>query len=332
MNLFPWSTTKQIAAVILSLSIVAGAAHAGVTVVGRYAGEFLDLGAGARSLAMGGTGAAFPNEATAGYHNPARLAWSRRNAAEFMHASYFDNSYSYDFLGFARPFKNKAAIGITILYARVGDIPLTALKYPARPLDEYNRVVIRKMSSDNELALVMSAGMPFRWGWKWGGSVKFLYKGVAEKSAYGVGFDVGLARELGRHAAVGFSVRDLTGSALAWTTGRTEIIPPSILAGGSWGMGLPSLRADLRVMADLLGRFESRGEAEVIDAGVLSIEPRMGIEYLISKVLAFRGGLLGDKITAGAGLFVSSVTLDYAFQPHEELGNTHRVSIGLSWK
>jgi hypothetical protein len=85
-------------------------------------------------------------------------------------------------------------------------------------------------------------------------------------------------------------------------------------------------------MADLLGRFESRGEAEVIDAGALSIEPRVGVEYLISKVVALRGGLMGDNITAGAGISVSSVTLDYAFQPHEELGNTHRVSIGLKWK
>jgi hypothetical protein len=49
-------------------------------------------------------------------------------------------------------------------------------------------------------------------------------------------------------------------------------------------------------------------------------------------VLALRGGLLGDNITAGAGISISSVTLDYAFQPHEELGNTHRVSLGLSWK
>jgi hypothetical protein len=159
-----------------------------------------------------------------------------------------------------------------------------------------------------------------------------LYKGVAEKSAYGVGFDVGAARELGQHASIGFAVRDLTGSALAWTTGRTEIIPPSILAGGSWETALPSLRADVRIMADLLGRFESRGEAEVIDAGALSIEPRVGVEYLISKVVALRGGLMGDNITAGAGISVSSVTLDYAFQPHEELGNTHRVSIGLKWK
>jgi len=80
------------------------------------------------------------------------------------------------------------------------------------------------------------------------------------------------------------------------------------------------------------GRFESRGEAEVIHAGVLSVDPHVGAEYVISEVLALRAGMLGENITAGAGISVSSVHLDYAFQAHEELGNTHRVSLGLSWK
>ncbi|MFH1010749.1 MAG: PorV/PorQ family protein [bacterium] len=323
---------KRAAALLAASLVFVGISQAGAVRIGRFAGEFLDMGAGARALAMGGTGVALPSEATSGYHNPARLGRIERNSAEFMHASYFDNTYSYDYLGLAKPLGDKAGLGATILYARVGDIPLTALQDASRPLGDDNRVLVRDMTSDNELALMVSAGTRGPWGWSWGGSAKLLYKGVAGKSAYGIGFDLALAREFGRHVAVGLALRDVTGSALAWTTGRTEIIAPSVIAGGAWSAELPSLRADLRIMADFRGRFESRGEAEVIHAGALSVEPRFGAEYLISKVLALRGGLMGENITAGAGLSVSSVTLDYAFQPHEELGNTHRVSLGLSWK
>ncbi|MBM3324930.1 MAG: PorV/PorQ family protein [Calditrichaeota bacterium] len=323
---------KHATALFAVLFVFAEFVEAGVTRIGRFAGEFLDMGAGARALAMGGTGVAICSEATSGYHNPARLSGIAQNAAEFMHASYFENTYTYDFLGFARPLHKETGLGATILYARVGDIPLTSLQDPSRPLGDDNRVVVRDMTSNNELALMVSAGTRGPWGWSWGGTAKLLYKGVAGKSAYGIGFDIALARTLGRGVAVGFALRDATGSALAWTTGRTEIIAPSIIAGGAWSAELPSLHADLCVMADFRGRFESRAEAEVIHTGALSVEPRFGAEYLISKVLALRGGLMGDNITAGAGLSVSSVTLDYAFQPHEELGNTHRVSLGLSWK
>jgi hypothetical protein len=333
MNCFQHGKTGfRLAALVIAFLAFATITQAGVIRVGRFAGEFLDMGGGARSLAMGGTGVALPNQATSGYHNPARLAGIARTAAEFMHASYFDNTYSYDFLGLTRPLSDETGLGVTVLYARVGDIPLTSLQDPSRPLGDDNRVVARDMTSDNELAAMASLGARGPWGWSWGGTAKLLYKGVAGKSAYGIGFDVGMAKELGKNLAVGAAIRDLTGSALAWTTGRTEIIPPSILLGGAWSAQLPSLRAQLRIAADLFGRFESRGEAEVIHAGALSVEPRVGAEYIISKVLALRGGLLGDNITAGAGISISSVTLDYAFQPHEELGNTHRVSLGLSWK
>ncbi len=306
-------------------------ANAGAIKIGRFAGEFLDLGAGARSLAMGGTGVTVSSMQTSGYHNPARLAYAQRHAAELMHASYFDNLYTYDYLGLAKPLREGTSAGVTLLYARVGDIPLTALQDPSLPLGDDNRVRVTDMTSSNELALMGSLGAPGPWGWKWGGTAKLLMKSVAGKSAYGIGFDAGVAREFSR-VALGITLRDLTGSALVWSTGRTEIIAPSLAFGGAWGTKIPNLHAEARIVAEAVGRFEDRGDAEAIDAGILSLDPRLGAEYIISEVLALRGGLLGKNITAGAGILVSSVTLDYAFQAHEELGNTHRVSLGLNWK
>ena len=94
-------------------------------VIGRYAGEFLSLGAGARALAMGGASVAAPTPPTAAYYNPSALAGLQKRYLEFMHASQFDNLYTYDYLSFARSLSDGYSGSLTMLYTRVSDIPLT---------------------------------------------------------------------------------------------------------------------------------------------------------------------------------------------------------------
>ena len=83
--------------------------------------------------------------------------------------------------------------------------------------------------------------------------------------------------------------------------------------------------------ADLESHFESRGEAETVEAGLLSVEPHCGLEYLIANTVALRGGFSGKTFTAGAGLRLAWLDVNAAFQNHSDLGLTHRVSIGIVW-
>src|SRR5207248_1949463 len=80
--------------------------------VGNYAGEFLQLGVGARSLALGGAGAAISEDATAGYWNPAGLSELQFPMVTGMHESRFDATVKYDY----------GALGIP-LDARTSGIP-----------------------------------------------------------------------------------------------------------------------------------------------------------------------------------------------------------------
>jgi hypothetical protein len=160
-------------------------AHSGVFVIGRYAGEFLELGAGARALAMGGAAVAQPLSATAGYYNPSALAGLQKRQLEFMHASQFDNLFTYDYLSFAQPMQNGLAGSLTLLYTRVGDIPITKLADPNRPLNDENRVVVARETGDNEFALMASIGRLSLSGWRIGGTAKVLSKSVADASAFG---------------------------------------------------------------------------------------------------------------------------------------------------
>ncbi len=300
-------------------------------VIGRYAGEFLDLGAGARSLAMGGASTASPSAGTAGYYNPAGLSGLEKRSVEFMHASQFDNLFSYDYLSFATPMQNGMSGALTILYARVSDIPLTRLADPTQPLSDGNRVEVDGQTGDNEWAVMASGGRTLGRSWDAGATAKLLTKSVAGEAAVGLGFDVGVQRAIGNRAEIGAAVRDVTTSTLAWSTGRTESILPTVSLGGRWSAPLHAMNAEITLAADADTRFESRGEAEVISAGPLSIEPRLGAEYLISHTVALRAGLRGERFTAGAGLLFGSLAVHAALEDHEDLGLTHRVSVGVTF-
>jgi hypothetical protein len=317
-------------ALFIALSVSTNAS-AGEFVIGRYAGEFLELGAGARALAMGGASVAMPLPAAAGYYNPSALAGLDKRYVEFMHASQFDNLFTYDYLSFAQPMQNGMAGSLTLLYTRVGNIPLTKLADPSQPLSNDNRVIVDRETGDNELALMASVGRSTKSGWRVGGTAKLLSKAVADASAFGLGIDLGAGKTIARNLDVGIAAHNITTSILAWSTGRTEAILPSVVVGGTWARALPAMNARIVLAADLEGHFESRGAAEQIEAGPLSADPHLGIEYVISETIALRGGLNGDKLTAGAGLNISSLAVNAAFQDHEDLGFTHRISVGINW-
>src|SRR3978361_900753 len=78
----------------------------------KYSNEFLNIGAGARGLAMGSAQVASVDDATAGYWNPAGLAGVKDNPnINLMHAEYFAGIGKYDYGSIALPIQdNKRTI------------------------------------------------------------------------------------------------------------------------------------------------------------------------------------------------------------------------------
>ncbi|MBI5059712.1 hypothetical protein HZB60_08035 [candidate division KSB1 bacterium] len=321
----------MVAALLAIVFVCAPFASAATFVIGRYAGEFLSLGAGARPLAMGGASVAEPLASSAVYYNPSALAGLQRQHVEFMHASQFDNLYTYDYLSFARPLRGGLSGGLTLLYTRVSDIPLTRLSDPSLPLSDDNRVLVREQTGDHEIAVMAGAGRMSRYGWRLGGSGKLLMKSVAGESAYGLGFDVAASRKVNSRLDFGLAARDISTSLLAWSTGRTEAILPSLLAGAAYHTDFRSANAHIVIAGDLDGHFESRGDADLISAGQLSVQPHVGVEYEIAHTVALRGGISGEDLTYGAGLRLSALSVSAAFQDHADLGFTHRISAAVTW-
>ena len=108
----------------------------------KYSNEFLNIGAGARGLAMGGAQVASVADGTAGYWNPAGLVGVKDNPQlNLMHAEYFAGIGKYDYAGLALPSSNgKRTIGITGIRFAVDDIMNTLFLVEPDGSINYNNI------------------------------------------------------------------------------------------------------------------------------------------------------------------------------------------------
>lgn len=108
----------------------------------KYSNEFLNIGAGARGLAMGSSQVATVSDGTAGYWNPAGLVNVKDHPqVNLMHAEYFAGIGKYDYASIALPTAgNKRTIGITGLRFAVDDIMNTLFLVEPDGSINYNNI------------------------------------------------------------------------------------------------------------------------------------------------------------------------------------------------
>src|SRR5690606_10187399 len=125
--------------VLVALSILSTSASAQFR---KYSNEFLNIGAGARGLAMGSAQVASVNDGTAGYWNPAGLTGVKDQPnANLMHAEYFAGIGKYDYVNLAIPLaNNKRAIAFTGLRFAVDDIMNTLFLVEPDGTINYNNI------------------------------------------------------------------------------------------------------------------------------------------------------------------------------------------------
>ncbi len=312
----------------------------------KYAGEFLNLGAGARPLGMGGSFVAIADDATAAYWNPAGLGGLDRTEITFMHAGIFGLD-SYDFLNCVQPVGEIGVFGLSWIRLGIGDIPITKLE-SSGSMSAANRPYISGYMQNTENAFMLSYGRKFRANIpigsylskgtdiQIGGSAKFLYNSVSgmKRNAVGIGGDIGIIWKTsfvsGKDDAktgdlsLGISVQDFFKTRLVWNTtsspSHTDVIPPNFKMGAAYRRQLRSIGSQILLSVDADTRY--------------GLEMHYGMEYVLGEVLSLRVGLQERDFTAGAGLHIAftrgksslSFLVDYAFLSHE-LGNTHRISL-----
>jgi hypothetical protein len=317
----------------------------------KYSNEFLNIGAGARGLAMGSAQVASVNDGTAGYWNPAGLVGVKDHPQiNLMHAEYFAGIGKYDYASIAFPTaNNKRTIGITGLRFAVDDIMNTLFLVEPDGSINYNNI---QAFSSADYAFLLSFSQRLKETAKknvqFGVNAKIIHRNVGKfAKAWGFGVDAGL-QYIGKKWKFGIAGRDITTTFNAWSftfTERekevlyltnneipvksTELTAPRLVVGVARDFKL-SKKSSLLAEANFDITFDGKRNT-LISAAPASVDPKLGLELNVNNVFFLRGGINnfqkaladGDTVnqkkvwiyqpSAGAGFRIQNVVIDYAF-------------------
>lgn len=317
----------------------------------KYSNEFLNIGAGARGLAMGSSQVASVNDGTAGYWNPAGLVGIKNDPqVNLMHAEYFAGIGKYDYASVAFPTaENKRTIGITGLRFAVDDIMNTLFLVEPDGSINYNNI---QAFSSADYAFIFSFAQKLKETEKkkinFGLNAKVIHRSVGKfAKAWGFGLDAGMQFDLNKWK-FGIVGRDITSTFNAWSFSftekekqvlyltkneipvkSTELTAPRLVLGIARDFKLGK-KLSLLAEANVDVTFDGQRNT-LVSADPVSADPKLGLELNINNVFFLRGGINnfqkalsdGDTLnqkkvwiyqpSAGAGFRISNVTIDYAF-------------------
>lgn len=317
----------------------------------KYSNEFLNIGAGARGLAMGSSQVASVNDGTAGYWNPAGLVGIKEYPqVNLMHAEYFAGIGKYDYASVAFPTSSKKrAIGITGLRFAVDDIMNTLFLVEPDGSINYNNI---QSFSSADYAFIFSYAQKLKESEKknvhFGLNAKVIHRSVGKfAKAWGFGLDAGL-QIFSNKWKFGIAARDVTSTFNAWSFSftekekevlyltnneipvkSTELTAPRLVLGIARDFKLGK-KLGLLAEANIDVTFDGQRNT-LISADPVSADPKLGLELNISNVFFLRGGINnfqkalsdGDTVnqkkvwiyqpSAGAGFKIQNVTIDYAY-------------------
>lgn len=166
-----------------------------------------------------------------------------------------------------------------------------------------------------------------------GASMKVIQRTLMDHSAFGVGLDAGVRWTPSEAFSAGLNVQDTFGTHVFWDTGSNESVLPTAKLGASTRWNLGRFSTVVTIAADGDFRFEGRRYSAQYHVGDVSLDTHFGTELLVRDRVALRLGSSEGSFTAGAGLRLGvmghPVSLDYAFLGHEDLDDTHRISLGI---
>ncbi len=294
-------------AVLLAILAPAAATTFDKTDSGKTAAGFLKLGVGARAMGMGEAFSAIADDGTSIFWNPAGMTRVNGASLSVMHATYLDSSY-YDYGGYVHQFP-WGSVGTSIQFLSQGTIQGT----DANNVDSVE-------FSPKDVAMTFAYARKYSL-FSVGIGAKFISSKIINTAQTGA-VDIGiLSKGFFEDRLRASFVASNMGGTLRFDTEEWEI-PTIIRTGLSW-------------------------ETDRYTFGLDAISPRdndpygaLGVEYKIrakkQRRFFMRAGYntrsVGDVdgavgFTAGLGMAIKRIALDYAFVPMGGLGLTHRISM-----
>ncbi len=316
------------------------------TKVGTTAAQFLKIGAGARSLGMGGSAAAVDGDVYAVYWNPASLARiTSFGEATFTHANWLAD-VNYDFAAAALNLEGFGTLGISLTSLAVPEDIVRTEDHPEGDGRRWNA---------SSFALGISFGRSLTDRFAIGTTFKYIQESIWNESAQGIAFDVGtIYTTQFNDLKIGASISNfgtkmrLDGSDISFNN----------TPGGELGQGPQNVSSTYKTdsydipLAFRIGVSMDAVKMENLRATVAvdATHPNDNTEYVNSGLeLAFEEmffGRIGYKalflqdseqgLTWGAGFryemsATTSLKVDYAFADYGRLKNVQYLTLSIGY-
>lgn len=292
---------RRLIVIVAILGILSGSALAADPQGGRES-LFL-LGAGSRSVGMGGAFVALADDATAVYWNPAGLSRLQYRELSIMHTSLWEET-RYQFAGAVWPILDFGTVGI-------GGVVLGTDGVEFR--DQFGPLGEHDYSTGQYW---LSYGRRITGGLSGGANLKVLSQSLHTFSSTTASVDLGLLYQIREFASIGVNLQDIVGGDLKLSQVE-ESVPYNIKAGVA-----------VRYFTDD-GNYGVTAAADVDATEEQPAKMHFGAEVRVAEYLFARAGYDRDEVTFGGGIKYKIATFDYAYKNNETLGGTHRVGLSL---
>jgi len=266
--------------------------------------DIFNIGAGARSMAMGGAYTALSDDASAPYYNPAGLAYLDEHQLMAMHAPLFLNT-NYNYLASANPFGDKAGT------VALSDAMLLSDEFETR--DEYNGLTDTNASFSHNAILASYAHL-LPWHLAVGVNAKIIQQKIVGYSGQALGWDAGFMYRRSPLLSVGLAFANANSPEIKLDSEADVYRPVTRL-----GLASEVVANRLTLTADMVKT--SKGKALYA----------AGIEFSPTKLFDLRGGFnINRSYTFGIGIKIKAIHVDYAFS-ETDLGAFNKVSLTWAW-
>jgi len=334
---------KNIVVVLTSLVALNTVALAGGSNAGKSAYSFLKIGVSAKSQAMAGAYVGLADDISSLYDNPAGLTaivYDVKGPLDYMYeedaeytakqimikpnrfiASYMN--YIIDFqsgyLGYVRAIDDLSSFGVSIQYQDYGSFDR---------LDEFGENLGTFGAFDMALGLTYSKRINKEFSI--GLTGKLIMAKIDSLTSDGMAMDIGgLYRFTDGRTSIGLALKNLGTELKGFSKSHKDPLPFLFDGGFSHNLrGMPlTVNADITVPTDSDTYLSVGGQWDSLTPLFLRLGwTSKGKDYKTGSDKDNLGGL-----AAGFGYYFQDYQIDYSYSSFADLGNVHRVSIGVDF-
>ena len=315
-----------------------------ITKVGTTVAQFLSIGVGAGSMAMGGAAVASVNDATAIYWNPAGIANLNHGSVVLVHTQWLIQT-NLNFLGVTLPLGRVGTFGFSATSLTMGDMKVRTVELPEGTGEYFTAEDIAfGVAYARKLTNFFSIGF----------HGKYIRQQIWHSSASSIAIDFGTMYlsddgriHLGASVSNFGSKMQFTGRDLRFEynpnpeeQGDNEHIP-AMLETSRWDLPLV-FRVGVAVDLIQTSLVNFRMETDAVHPNDNSEQVNIGAEWQFLDLIAFRAGYQSlfvkdseQGFTAGVGIQhkIGTVKLrvNYAYSNFGRLTYVNRFDIGLEF-